>query len=66
MATANNYDGDFEFLHQALRRGDIIGVTGNPGRTKTGELTIRPKKIELLSYCLHMLPTTHSMETSAF
>ena len=61
MATANNYDGDFEFLHSALRRGDIIGVQGNPGRTKTGELTLRPKKIEILSYCLQMLPASHDM-----
>ena len=62
MATANNYQGDFEFLHEALRRGDIIGVTGNPGRTKTGELSIRPQKIELLSYCFHMLPTEHDLQ----
>lgn len=62
MATANNYKDNFEHLHEALRRGDIIGVTGNPGRTKTGELSLRPEKIELLSYCFHMLPTEHDLQ----
>lgn len=61
MATASNYEGEFDQLHDALRRGDIIGVVGNPGRTKTGELSMRPQKIELLSYCLHMLPAEHEM-----
>jgi lysyl-tRNA synthetase class 2 len=36
-----------------LRHGDIIGVEGNPGKTKTGELSVRPTRIESLSYCLH-------------
>jgi len=39
-----------------LKRGDIIGVKGVPGRTKTGELSIRPTEIVPLSYCMHMLP----------
>ena len=56
FATAANYQGDFEYLNRALRRGDIIGVEGIPGRTKTGELSIRPNRVELLSYCLHQLP----------
>ncbi len=28
-------------LHNSIKRGDIIGVEGNPGRTKTGEFSIR-------------------------
>jgi lysyl-tRNA synthetase class 2 len=32
------------------------------GRSKTGELSIRPTRIELLSYCMHMLPTAHELE----
>ena len=34
MANANSYAGDkqFEELHVSLRRGDIIGVEGVPGR----------------------------------
>jgi len=61
IATAQNYTGDFEQLHTVLRRGDIIGVAGTPGRSKTGELSIRPATIEILSYCLHMLPTQHDL-----
>lgn len=56
FATAQNYEGDFEFLHKTLRYGDIIGVEGYPGKTNTGELSVRPSNIESLSYCLHMLP----------
>ena len=58
MATAANYQGEFDALHASLRRGDIIGVEGCPGRSKTGELSIRPVKIISLSYCMHQLPKT--------
>lgn len=43
-------------LHRTLKYGDIIGVTGQPGRTKTGELSLRPTNITILSFCLHQLP----------
>jgi len=56
FATAENYKGDFELLSRTLKRGDIIGVTGFAGKTKTGELSVRPTNIESLSYCMHMLP----------
>jgi len=56
FATAANYTDDFELLHKHLRYGDIIGIEGHAGRTKTGELSIRPTKIETLSWCLHQLP----------
>jgi len=52
FVTAEFYKDDFELLTK-VKRGDIIGIVGNPGRTKTGELSIRPTKIESLSYCLH-------------
>jgi len=58
MATAANYTGDFDELVRSIRRGDIIGVKGQPGRSKTGELSIRPVSIISLSYCMHMLPKT--------
>jgi lysyl-tRNA synthetase class 2 len=32
-----------------VRRGDIVGVVGNPGKTKKGELSIMPTTIQLLS-----------------
>lgn len=63
FAQADNYKGeDFTELHHTLRRGDVVGVTGNPGRTKTGQLSIRPTNIVPLSYCLHQLPTPHAIE----
>ncbi|KAJ8951787.1 hypothetical protein NQ318_019760 [Aromia moschata] len=42
-----------------IRRGDIIGVEGVPTKTKKGELSVMPRKIKLLSPCLHMLPHLH-------
>ena len=58
FANAANYSGEFDELHASLRRGDMIGVEGVPGRSKTGELSIRPIRITSLSYCMHMLPKT--------
>ena len=57
FATQNAYEEDFSVLTQVLRRGDIVGVEGYAGRTKTGELSMRPTKILPLSYCLHQLPS---------
>jgi hypothetical protein len=48
-----------------LRRGDIVGVIGYPGRTapknkiekgEEGELSIFAKEVILLTPCLHQLP----------
>jgi lysyl-tRNA synthetase class 2 len=35
MCNANNHKGprSFDELHATIRRGDIIGIVGNPGRT---------------------------------
>ncbi|XP_075241316.1 lysine--tRNA ligase-like [Convolutriloba macropyga] len=61
MANEKYYESgdDFEKDIDTLHRGDIVGVRGHPGRTKLGELSIVPKKITLLSPCLHMLPHLH-------
>jgi len=61
MATANAYKSEDQFGVDTakLRRGDIVGVVGNPGRTKKGELSIIPTEIVLLAPCLHMLPHLH-------
>jgi len=61
MATAAAYVSEEGFLMDTgkLRRGDILGVVGNPGRTKKGELSVIPSKVELLAPCLHMLPHLH-------
>merc|ERR1719400_1346010 len=51
MATANSYKSENQFgLDTAkLRRGDIVGISGNPGRTKKGELSIIPSELVLLA-----------------
>lgn len=61
MASAKSYksEADFEIDTSKLRRGDIIGVVGHPGKTKKGELSVMPSEIKLLSPCLHMLPHLH-------
>jgi len=61
MATANAYKSEAAFVEDTLklRRGDIVGVVGNPGRTKKGELSVIPKELVLLAPCLHMLPHLH-------
>ncbi|GIQ81108.1 lysine-tRNA ligase, class II [Kipferlia bialata] len=56
MCVADDADYPFAETHKTLNRGDIIGVTGYPGRSKRGELSIFPTKICLLSPCFHMLP----------
>jgi len=43
-------------VHRTLRRGDVIGARGHPGRSKNGELSLFPTELTLLSPCLHMLP----------
>jgi lysyl-tRNA synthetase class 2 len=46
----------WEAINDRLRRGDVVGVVGSPGKSKRGELSIFPKELALLSPCLHMLP----------
>merc|ERR1712142_9766 len=61
MANMKFYESEEAFTLDCnkVRRGDIIGVKGNAIRTKAGELSIRPSKIEILTPCLHMLPHLH-------
>ncbi|KAL2374097.1 Protein kinase [Blastomyces gilchristii] len=63
---AQNVTGDvsFEHQHEHLRRGDIIGVVGFPGRTAPknradGELSIFATEVVLLAPCLHQIPSEH-------
>ncbi|MCJ1380281.1 lysyl-tRNA synthetase [Xylographa soralifera] len=54
----------FEEQHEHLRRGDIIGIVGYPGRTAPrnrpeGELSIFARDIILLTPCLHQIPSEH-------
>ncbi|GFH45061.1 hypothetical protein CTEN210_01535 [Chaetoceros tenuissimus] len=58
MSDLKSYKNEEEFnkIHRVIKRGDIIGVVGRPGKSKKGELSIFPSEIQLLSPCLHMLP----------
>lgn len=59
-AQANHYEEDagaFKKDIGKLRRGDIVGIVGVPTKTKTGEFSILPRKIKLLSPCLHVVPS---------
>jgi lysyl-tRNA synthetase, class II len=42
--------------HAVFRRGDVVGVTGHPGKSRKGEFSIFATKVVLLASCLHMLP----------
>ncbi|KAL9627548.1 MAG: hypothetical protein Q9204_006488 [Flavoplaca sp. TL-2023a] len=66
MCQAQEAAGDvpFEQQHEHLRRGDIIGIVGYPGRTAPrnrpdGELSIFAREIILLTPCLHQIPSEH-------
>ncbi|XP_049802504.1 lysine--tRNA ligase isoform X3 [Schistocerca nitens] len=61
MANAKLYSSEEKFIEDTgkIRRGDIVGCVGSPGKTKKGELSIIPRQIKLLSPCLHMLPHLH-------
>merc|ERR1712168_1792319 len=61
MATANSYSSEEEFFNviDDIKRGDMVGVKGHPGKTKKGELSIIPHQMQLLSPCLHQLPKRH-------
>ncbi|KAG9156355.1 hypothetical protein Leryth_009221 [Lithospermum erythrorhizon] len=47
---------EFTRFHSGVKRGDIVGITGFPGKSKRGELSIFPKSFIVLSHCLHMMP----------
>ena len=47
----------FVQLHSEVKRGDIVGVEGHPGKSQKGELSIFPVKLAILTPCLHMPPS---------
>ncbi|XP_065881397.1 lysine--tRNA ligase, cytoplasmic isoform X2 [Euphorbia lathyris] len=49
-------EAEFSSFHSSVKRGDIVGLTGFPGKTKRGELSIFPVSFHVLSHCLHMMP----------
>jgi len=55
----NHAQESFARIHSILRRGDVVGVNGFPGKSKAGELSIIPTRLTLLAPCYHMLPKSH-------
>ncbi|CDO66285.1 lysine--tRNA ligase [Plasmodium reichenowi] len=58
----NHEKGNFAECYDKIRRGDIVGIVGFPGKSKKGELSIFPKETILLSACLHMLPMKYGLK----
>lgn len=65
MCDARNFEEsglsikEFQMLMNSVKRGDIVGVEGYPGKSKRGELSIFPVSMEVLAPCLHMAPGAH-------
>ena len=62
VMVADIFEGDdakFKEMSKMVKRGDVIGVTGIPGCSGTGELSVFAKSITLLTPCLKMLPKDH-------
>ncbi|KAL6537715.1 hypothetical protein OROHE_012342 [Orobanche hederae] len=49
-------EAEFSRFHSYVKRGDLVGVSGFPGKTKRGELSIFPRLFVVLSHCLRMMP----------
>ncbi|CAH0480047.1 unnamed protein product [Peronospora belbahrii] len=49
---------EFRALHESLRRGDIIGVKGFPGKSGKGELSIIPRQLQVLAPCIQPFPNS--------
>ena len=61
MANSAFYKNEEEFVSvvDKVKLGDIVGVRGQPCRTKAGELSIRPYEVTILTPCLHQMPHMH-------
>lgn len=61
LANRQYYSDEEEFknLIKTLHRGDIVGVTGYPTRSKLGEFSIMPQKLIILTPCQVDLPSEH-------
>ncbi|KAG5355975.1 Lysine--tRNA ligase [Yarrowia sp. B02] len=52
---------DFQTAVEQLKPGDVVSVTGQPGRTPAGELSlIAERPVAILTPCLHPLPSNQS------
>ena len=46
----------FDKVNSSIKRGDIVGCSGYPGKTKTGHLSLYLKDVQVLTPCLRILP----------
>lgn len=46
----------FKSINHVLKKGDLVWLTGTPAKTKLGQLSLVPTRIELLAPCWHELP----------
>lgn len=54
MANAKCFESEEKFQSETgkIRRGDIIGINGSPGKTKKGELSVIPSNVsKKISIC---------------
>lgn len=51
---------EFEQSKEQIRRGDIVGITGFPGKSKLGELSLFATDMQLLSPCFRILPKQYN------
>jgi lysyl-tRNA synthetase, class II len=61
---AKNFEGgveEFARVNTLVRRGDVIGVVGYPSRTRRGELSLSPRRMQLLSPCYQQLPKENTL-----
>ncbi|KAM3261131.1 hypothetical protein ACQJBY_052038 [Aegilops geniculata] len=58
--TSELEDAEFSSFHSGVKRGDIVGICGIPGKSNRGELSVFPRKFVVLSPCLHMMPRQKS------
>lgn len=68
MASEANYEEGpeaFQTIVNAVRRGDIIGIRGFPGRSKRGELSIFPHFIRVGHHSLPSLPDSVALPPHA-
>ncbi|KAM0928790.1 hypothetical protein ACQ4PT_001988 [Festuca glaucescens] len=58
--TSELEEAEFFSFHSGVKRGDIVGICGYPGKSNRGELSVFPQKFVVLSPCLHMMPRQKS------
>ncbi|KAJ4844345.1 hypothetical protein Tsubulata_025244 [Turnera subulata] len=56
--------GDDAKFHSNVKRGDLVGIKGFPGKTRRGELSIFSKEFYLLSPYFDMLPRQKAVPAS--